>query len=369
MRSLVLWVAAFTVTLSASLTGQGNGAHPTAQYWVYVANESSDLVSRVHFGPDGLVEEKTISVGVHPADLDGAHGLSIDPTGTHWYLSIAHGTPYGMVWQFETGTDRLVDSTTVGLFPATMGLTPDGSLLFVVNFNLHGDPVPSSVSAVFTPMMAEMKKIETCVMPHGSRLSRDGARHYSTCMMSDQLVEIATDRLEVSRRLQLTRNHEMLLPVNAAEGHLMGDGACKPTWVTLAPDDEHVYVPCNGRGEVLEISRHSFQVTRRFPTGRAPYNADVSPDGTTLVVTLKGDQAVAIIDLETGQTTEVATTEPVTHGVVISSDSRYAFVSNESIGSTRGTVDVFDLSAKQRVASTPVQYQPGGIAFWKSEPR
>jgi DNA-binding beta-propeller fold protein YncE len=59
------------------------------------------------------------------------------------------------------------------------------------------------------------------------------------------------------------------------------------------------------------------------------------------------------------------TTQPITHGVTISPDSRYAFVSNEAIGAVRGTVDVIDLRTKELVASTQVQYQPGGITFWQ----
>jgi len=57
----------------------------------------------------------------------------------------------------------------------------------------------------------------------------------------------------------------------------------------------------------------------------------------------------------------------VTHGVVISPDSRYAFISNESIGAVPGTVDVIDLAAAEVVASAEVQLQPGGIDFWKME--
>jgi DNA-binding beta-propeller fold protein YncE len=335
-------------------------------YWVYVANESSDLVSRVRFGPDGAIEEKTISVGIKPADLDGAHGLTVSPAGDYWYVTLAHGTPYGKVWQFRTGTDEFVDSTTVGLFPATMGISADGSMLFTVNFNLHGQRVASSVSAVFTPFMDEARKIETCVMPHGSRLSTDGMYHYSTCMMSDQLVEIATDRLEVNRRLRLTAGHVGALPLDETSLHMV-DGSCKPTWVAVAPDNGHLYIPCNGRGEILEIDRESFDVTRTFPTGKAPYNADVSPDGRYLVTTLKGAQAVSVIDLGTGAERQVATTRPVTHGVVISPDSRYAFISNESIGAVPGTIDVIDLEAGEVTASTDVQLQPGGISFWKME--
>ena len=43
-------------------------------------------------------------------------------------------------------------------------------------------------------------------------------------------------------------------------------------------------------------------------------------------------------------------------------------MSNESIGSTRGTLDVIDLENGVRAASTPLALQAGGIAFWKMEP-
>ena len=359
----------------AAPTGAGVGSATTPpartpHYWVYVANESSDLISRVRFDGKTAVEEKTIGIGIMPADLDGAHGVTVSPRGDYWYVSLAHGTPFGKVWKFTTGSDTLVDSATVGLFPASMAVTPDGSSLFVVNFNLHGRPVPSSVSAIFTPFMNESRQIQTCVMPHGSKITKDGWRHYSTCMMSDQLVEISTERKEVTRRLALTPGREHLLPIDdMGSEHSMGGERCKPTWVAIAPDDKRLYVPCNGHAEIVELDAKTLEVTRRFPTGKAPYNADVSPDGRLLVVTLKGAQAVAIVDLATGQETQVPTTEPITHGVAISPDSRYAFISNEAIGAIPGTVDVIDLRSKQRVASTEVQHQPGGISFWKMETR
>lgn len=342
-------------------------SHPN--YWAYVANESSDIVSLVRFDGREVVEEKAIPVGFHPADLDGAHGITISPTGSHWYVSIAHGQPYGQIWQMETGTDQFVDSALVGLFPATMSLTPDGATLFVVNFNLHGDHVPSSVSVVFAPVMEEITQIETCIMPHGSRVSSDGKRHYSTCMMSDQLVESSVVDMRVERRMVLTGGKEQVIPADRSSASMdMASGEiCKPTWVLLSPDDTHIYVPCNGRGDVLEIDAESMEVLRRFPTGAGPYNADITPDGGTLIVTLKGSQAVAIFDLETGQETRIKTTQPLTHGVSITPDGRFAFVSNESVGATRGTVDVIEIAARQIVASTELHYQPGGVAVWKME--
>ncbi len=370
MRRLVLTTFALTVyagTAGAQLVDLNPGVTPpTSNYWAYVANESSDLVSLVRFGPDGIEQEQTIAVGVMPADLDGAHGMTVSPDGNFFYVSLAHGFPYGKVWKYATGSNQLVDTTTVGLFPATMAPTPDGSMLFVVNFNLHGNPIASSVSAIFTPNLQEITQIETCVKPHGGRVNNSGSSHYSVCVASDQLVDISTSRLAVARRLFLTRGSEGLLETGNTGTGLSGNAdRCKPTWVTVTPDDETLYVPCNGRGEILEIDAATMEIRRSIPTGRGPYNADISADGRYLVVSLKGAQSVAVFDLPGGAETRISTSQPVTHGVTISPDSRYAFISNEAIGATRGTVDVIDLETKTVAASVEVVHQPGGISFWR----
>jgi len=57
----------------------------------------------------------------------------------------------------------------------------------------------------------------------------------------------------------------------------------------------------------------------------------------------------------------------VVHGVAVSDDDRYAFVSIEGKGAEPGTVDVIDLVALRKVASIDVGQQAGGIDFWRSE--
>ena len=61
------------------------------------------------------------------------------------------------------------------------------------------------------------------------------------------------------------------------------------------------------------------------------------------------------------------TTRRVPSGLVISPDSRYAFVTQEGVGAEPGAVDVIDLRALARVASVDVGQQAGGIDFWNSE--
>ena len=376
---LMTWAGALLAL--AQLPGAGSLAQSPV-YRVYVANESSDLISRVAFTPgEGAVVEKEIAVGVMPGDNDGAHGLSVSPDGRYWYVTIAHGTPYGYVWKFHAGPDTMVARTRLGLFPATMGITPDGQFMLAANFNLHGDMVPSDISVVYTPEMVEVTKVETCLMPHGSRVRPDGTRQYSVCMHSEQLVEIDLATFEVSARFDVTPGHERALAGQGGGGHMAGDGAgqggvaervCSPTWVEpgLGPRANRVvYVACNKNREVLEIDTERWEVSRRLPTGKAPYNLEATVDGRRLIATLKGEQAVAVFDLGSGaEMGRVGTSRPVTHGVVTSPDGRYAFVSNESVGSVRGTLDVIDLETLELVATVELEHQSGGIDFWPGPP-
>ena len=322
---------------------------PQRSYYVYVCAESDDEVAIVRYGPDGAELVKTVSVGSYPAEIEGPHGVNVDPDGRHWYVSIAHGFPFGSVHKYETGTDAWVGDVTLGLFPATLDVSPTTGLMYVVNFNLHGPMEPSTISAVEVETMAEVARIPTGVMPHGSRLSRDGTRHYSVNMMSFELVEMDALAFEINRRLPL------------------GAGV-QPTWVTAPTRDGRLYVTGNNVAKIFEVDLETWTVRRTFETGRGPYNLDVTPDGATLVATYKGGAAVGFWDLLTGtERARVETTRTIPHGVAITPDSRYAFVTLEGVGIEPGTVEVFHVPTAERVGTVDVGKQAGGIAFWKVE--
>ncbi|MBI4545083.1 MAG: beta-propeller fold lactonase family protein [Gemmatimonadetes bacterium] len=365
---------------------------PLATYRVYVGAESSDQIHRVRFGPGGAVVEKTTPIGELPVEMEGPHGLAISPDGRYVYLSTGHGIPTGKVWKFAAGPDTLVGRPTqLGPFPATLDLTPDGLYAFVVNFNLHGDPVPSSVSVIYTPDLTEAARTTTCAMPHGSRVNPQGTQQYSACMMDDQLVELDTRTFRVSRRFSVAHGAEAPLAAAAAAeggaahgaGHRAGAAAtvgtpgpmampnpsCSPTWAQPSADGSRIYVACNKSDEILEISSGEWRLLRRFPAGRGPYNLAVTPDGRLLVATLKQGAAVQFFDLASGQSLGTTPTSiKVAHGVAVSPDSRYAFVSVEGIGGEPGRVDIYDVRSLRRVASADVGLQASGIAFWRMHP-
>jgi DNA-binding beta-propeller fold protein YncE len=149
----------------------------------------------------------------------------------------------------------------------------------------------------------------------------------------------------------------------------MAPNSCSPTWAQPSADGSRIYVACNKADEIVEVGRDQWAVLRRMKTGRGPYNLTVTPDGKLLLVTLKQGAMFEVIDLASGKSlAQLKNSTTVAHGVAVSPDSRYAFVSSEGVGAAPGKVDVYDLRALTRVGTVDVGQQAGGIAFWKMEP-
>ena len=348
--------------LAAALFSSAGFAAVDKNYYVYVAAESDDTVHLVRYGPDGGELVRTVTVGAFATETEGPHGIRVSPDGRHWYVSIAHGMPYGSVFKYDTSDNISVGDVQVGLFPATMDISNSTGLMFVANFNLHGDMEPSTISVIDTVSMLEIAQIDQGMMPHGSRASPDGRFHYSVGMMDDSLYEIDVMQLKVGRKLYLsedaanTRGHD--------SGHM--PAIAKPTWAQPHPSKPFVYVAMQGVDQVAEVSLEDWKITRRFDTQEGPYNLAISPDGKLLLATCKPHNSTAIWDLESGkELASVPASRRITHGVVVSPDNRLAFITVEGVGGDPGTVDVIDLKTFETVASVDVGKQASGIDFWK----
>jgi DNA-binding beta-propeller fold protein YncE len=391
---------------STVLVAQRRPSPPSdATYWVYAGAESADTIHRIRFDKAGLVVERTTPIGELGAEIEGPHGLQTSADGRFLYMTTGHGKPDGKLWKYELGagpggSDRLVgDGIFLGNFPASVDVTPDGLYSLSVNFNLHGDMVPSTVSVVYTPNMTEVARVVTCTMPHGSRVDASGGRQYSTCMMDDQLVEVDTAAFAVARRFSLAKGKEGPLPIDtgashdAHAGHVMPGAApkpiappvdpadvgyapgtrhdmspatCSPTWAQPSHDGRKIFVACNKADAIAEVDRDSWVLTRMLPTGRGVYNLAVSADGRLLVATLKQGHMVEVFELATGKSlARLKTSNTIAHGVTISPDSRYAFVTSEGVGAQPGKVDAIDLRALAIVGTVEVGQQASGISFWK----
>lgn len=389
---------------------------PSRDYFAYVCAESEDVVYLVRFGPSGFDIVKEIQVGTFPAEIEGPHGINVAPDGRSWYVSVAHGQPFGTIHKYSTGDDEWLGDATVGMFPATLDISASTGLLYVVNSDFYGDHAPSTISVVDTRSMTEVAQIDTGAMPHGSRLDAKGRTLYSVNMMDDELVEVDALRFTIKRRLALGSGghgshdgHDMSGNHSAGEhsghgGHgaqdahartaatatdhamhdadsepEVGDGkmaphagmpmkapTAEPSWVSKPTPDGRLYVAALSGNAVLEIDLKDWKINRRFETPPGPYNVAVHADSNLLVATYKKSHKVGFWNLATGEEMkQIETTRRIPHGVVITPDGRYTMVTVEGVGGEPGTVEVYDNRALERVGLLEIGKQAGGIALWE----
>ena len=140
---------------------------------VFVVSEAVDKVALIKFGPSGRTSSAS-TTGMMPTDPDGPHGVAVSPDGKHYFVSTAHGTPYGHL-EVQHGTERRRGRRELGnlsgdgagdarrLLRVRRELQParrDGAVVRVG----RGDGRDGGDRAHRRPAS----------MPHGSRLNADG---------------------------------------------------------------------------------------------------------------------------------------------------------------------------------------------------
>jgi YVTN family beta-propeller protein len=392
LLAIVLVATAFEARAAAAQEPAAVMPTSAAPYSIYVSSEGADIVTRIDVGPEGWKKARELSVKVVPNEIAGPHHVAVSPDGQFWYVSIAHGTPFGAVWKFSAADDALVARVDVGMFPTTVGLSPDGAWAYVPNSDFHGDRGhQNTISALYTPTMKAITEIPICDMPHGSKWNRAGSTVYVVCMMSDELIAIDPGTFAVAERAQLGSGTPMTMAehlraeamADSAAAHAahmpapaapaLGAGSstlpgqnpdCLPTYVSVSPDGRSAYVACNHSGELQIRDARTLALQARVQAGAGAYNVEPSPDGRLVLVTNKKAQSVSVIDAATRrELARVPTSKSIPHGIAYSPDGRYAFVTCESVGTDPGAVDAIDLATLERIASLPLPLQPTGIAI------
>ena len=353
------WVLVAVVAFAPAAQSQNQ------KYRVGVVSESGDIVTWLKPAGATLVVDRVVPVGIMPADIDGPHNITVAPDMRSYFVTVAHGVPFGTLWRLDADNDSLIGKATVELFPTTIAITPDGEFAFVANSDFHGDrPRMNVVSIVHVPTMAKITDLPACDMPHGVKINHAGTFAYVSCMNSDEILEIDIGTFAIARRVKIGAGHDMskMAPMPG-----MDHGKeCAGTFVSVSADDKTLYVACNYGNTVQVWDVASLTKTKEIPVGIGAYNVEPSPDGSILIVTNKKDQSFSIIDLKTlTEAIRIKTTKKIVHGIAFSPDGKYAYVTQESIGSDPGAIDVVDLLTRKVTSSIPIPAQPTGITILK----
>jgi YVTN family beta-propeller protein len=367
-------IRALGLTLLVVAHAWGQSSAP--EYRVVVVSESGDIASWLRPTAQGLAPDRVVPIGVMPSDIDGPHNITVSPDGTSYYITVAHGTPFGSLWKLDVASDSLLGRAQVELFPTTISLTPDGQYAFVANSDFYGDhPRTNVVSVIHTPTMRKITDVPVCDMPHGVKVNHRGTRVYVSCMHSDEILQLDVATFAIARRARTGAGHAMTASAPPQHGPAapastrQASQECSPTFISVSPDDARLYVACN-YGNTLQVwDAAGFKRIKEIPVGKGAYNVEPSPDGRVIIVTNKKDQSVSLIDAASlAEVARIPTSKKVVHGVAYSPDGRLAYISCESIGADPGAVDVIDLSARKRVATVSVPGQPTGVTIVPAHP-
>lgn len=125
------------------------------------------------------------------------------------------------------------------------------------------------------------------------------------------------------------------------------------TGTTVSHDGQTLYVTGGGHeGKVFVVDAQSGSIKKTIPAGHTPVAPVLSPDGKTLYVCERFDNAVAFLDLASGKETgRVAVLrEPI--AADITQDGRYLYVANHN---PDGPADVDYVASKISVIDTQAQ--------------
>lgn len=313
---------------------------------VYVADEGADTVSVLDAASFAKVGSVAVGRAPHNVQVsaDGKYAWvtnegARDKAQPHEGMSPReHGAMAGSgeVWAIDTATGTVVARVPVGLHPAHVVLTADGSFAYVTN---GGE---NTVSVVDTAARRVAATIPVGAFPHGVRISPDGKQAYVANLKGGTVSVIDTEsRKEFGR-----------IPV--------GKG---PAQAGFTPDGRLAFVSLSGENRVALIDPATRKVIRKIDVGTVPIQVYATPDSRTLLVANQGSRkapgrTVSVIDLETYKNVKTIETGAGAHGVVVDREGRYAYVTNMYANS----VSVVGLKDLKVVATVPVGANPNGIS-------
>ena len=164
-----------------------------------------------------------------------------------------------------------------------IGLTPDGTTLFVVN------PDSGSVSAIDTAAETTLDEIVVGRDPRILAFSPDGHHLYVTSRASATLTILDTQPFSIRTKLRV---------------------GPEPYGVVVAPNDHLVYVAASGADRIDVVDTELAQVVDTIPVQPRPKGLALSHDGTRLYVTHFLSGTVSVIDLTSRSVLAVLSTGP-----------------------------------------------------------
>lgn len=336
---------------------------------VFVTNQSEDLVAVIDIATQQVVRYAHAGVtNTLLAPPKVPHNVTMDRQGRFFYTTLVAANE---LWQFDPQTLLPVKTVNVGSSPAHVVVNATGDTAYVTNWDVT-TRTARSVTVVNTASMKVTDTIydQRMIAPHGERLSSDGHYLYTANEYGDNVSKIDVWSKKVVAVIPLAAD----VPLFPADNY---EPVYKPFQVAVT--DSFVYVTCYASNDVRVIQRSLDSVVTVIPVGKGPIQLRTTPDGSKILVANRDDSSVTVINTisnAVAMTIHNIGVQP--HGVDITADGRYAYVSCESqTGSFRhhplvgsrspGTTAVIDMRTLNQTQPTITTIEmgsfPAGVAI------
>lgn len=282
-----------------------------------VTDSRSDTISIVDLDSGELRAQ--YPVGRDPVTIDGPHHVAADPEGRAVYVALSypviagttgphasHGSSLqpGYVQKLSLEDMRVLGQVRIDSNPGEIILSEDRNILVTSHFDLQRAldntsdlEAARATIAVIDPSQVlptgspEPTFIQVCVAPHGMALSMpDGAKVYVACYGEDVLsvVDLKNPTAEIKR-----------VPVGPEPS--VFNPTYGPYAAVMSPDGTTIAVSLTASNEVVffDVASESFR-EERIKTPGVPYFSAWTDDGSQLYVPTQNPDALAVYNLAEG---------------------------------------------------------------------
>jgi len=332
---------------------------------LYVCNQDAGIISVIDVDAKVVIRSVKLAELGYSADPK-PHDIAVDPDGEFWYVSLIGD---GKVVKFNRDFDIVseVDFPAAGL----LAMHPTKDLLYV-GHTLSLPNVPQTLGVINRSGMILQEISLPFSRPHALVADHSGKNIIFSSLVQSALATINTD-------------------VNAAEIadlFLIPGGSRTLVQMNVSPDDQEIYISSQLEEQllILDYSDPS-QITLidSVQVGQHPWHPKFTPDGSRVYVGNNLSHTVSVVNTSTRQQElqigigdgSDGLAEP--HGLVISPDGKYVFVTNRNknipakytprydfgTNANTGTVVIISTSTHQIEKVLEIEQFPSGLAIFQ----
>ncbi|MCX5924597.1 MAG: YncE family protein [Candidatus Dependentiae bacterium] len=264
---------------------------------VYITNSNSTTIT--------IIDTATNTITGYITGFDGPSGMVITPDGNRAYVN-EYGSPAG-VGSGNGTTVRVVDLTTnlivgpaitVGLAPAALDITPNGSYVYVINYTT-GNTGAGTISIIDTSTNTVVGPTITGLSgPYAIQITSDGRYAYVTNFGSNNFSPVG----QTVSVIDLQKN-------SIVDTITVGT---QPSGIAFSPSGRFAYVtnyntlylgagftnltPGQGTVSIIDTCTNTVLCTQLL-TGSSPAAIAISQDGQYAYVTNYSSNNVNVIDI------------------------------------------------------------------------